>query len=87
MTAIVEQKNVEMYGDEITAVRASDNRIYASLTQICNALGVDAQGQCRPIGRWPILFRGNGMCKIHTPSEEDLKGYTFACLLAVGCIL
>ncbi|NHZ72706.1 MAG: hypothetical protein GWP17_06455 [Aquificales bacterium] len=38
---VSEQKQVELYGDEVTAVRLSDGQIYVSLSHICKALGVN----------------------------------------------
>ena len=62
----VEQKEVEFYGDELTAVRASDGRIYASVRHMCQALGIDDQGQRQRINRHTILSRGLMVCKLHT---------------------
>ncbi|MCB9420353.1 MAG: ORF6C domain-containing protein [Ardenticatenaceae bacterium] len=67
----VEQKSVDFYGDDLTAVRANNGRIYAGLTQMCNALGLNARGQSQRIDRHTILSRGKGVCKIHTPGGEQ----------------
>jgi hypothetical protein len=58
MTAIVEQKMVEMYGDEITAVRCDDGQIYVSITHLCNALGLKPQPQRNRMGRHKVLKEG-----------------------------
>lgn len=64
----VEQRSIDFYGDDLTAVRADDNRIYAGLTQMCNALGIDAQGQRRRIERHAVLSKGlQGVDKLATP--------------------
>jgi hypothetical protein len=58
MTAIVEQKMVEMYGDEITAVRVDDGQIYVSITHMCAALGIKAQPARSRIKRHKVLKEG-----------------------------
>lgn len=67
----LEQKNVDFYGDNLTAVRANDGRVYAGLTQMCHALGLNARGQSQRIDRHTVLSRGKGVCKIHTPGGEQ----------------
>lgn len=54
----VEQKEVDFYGDELIAVRAEDGHIYVSLRHLCDALGVDTQGQARRIKRQAVLLKG-----------------------------
>ncbi len=64
----VEQKSVEFYGDDLTAVRANDGHIYAGLTQMCHALGLDPQGQRRRSERHAVLSKGlKGVDKLSTP--------------------
>ncbi len=58
MTAIIEQKTVEMYGDEVVAARCDDGQIYVSITHMCAALGLDAQAQRRRMGRHKVLKEG-----------------------------
>jgi len=71
----VEQKSIVFYGDDLTAVRANDERIYAGLTQMCNALGIDAQGQRRRIENHAILSKGlKGVDKLSTPGGAQ-SGY------------
>lgn len=71
----VEQKTILFYGDELTAVRADDGRIYAGLTQMCHALGVDAQGQRRRIENHIVLDKGlKGVDNLSTPGGTQ-KGY------------
>ena len=38
---VVEQREVEFYGDELTAVRSEDGQIYVAVSQMCQALGID----------------------------------------------
>jgi hypothetical protein len=58
MTAIVEQKMVEMYGDDVTAVRCDDGQIYVSITHVCDALGLKAQPQRNRMNRHKVLKEG-----------------------------
>jgi hypothetical protein len=58
MAAIVEQKSVEMYGDEVTAVRCDDGQVYVSISHMCTALGVDPQAQRRRMNRHRVLKEG-----------------------------
>ena len=67
----VEQKSVDFYGDDLTAVRTNDGRIYTSLTQMCKALGLNVRGQSQRVDRHTVLSRGKGVCKIHTPGGEQ----------------
>jgi hypothetical protein len=54
----VEQKSVVFYEDELTAVRAKDGHVYVVLAHMCEALGIDAQGQARRIRRHKVLDNG-----------------------------
>jgi len=55
---VIEQKEVYFYDDELTAVRAEDGQIYVSIRHMCDALGIDPQGQTRRIQRQQILEDG-----------------------------
>ncbi len=61
---VVEQREVDFYGDELIAVRAEDGQIYVSLRHLCEALGIDTQGQARRIKRQPVLDKGHGWVDI-----------------------
>lgn len=37
----IQQKELDFYGDAVTAVRLADGQVYASLRHMCNALGLD----------------------------------------------
>ena len=63
----VEQKQVLLYEDELTAVRVQDGDVYVALNQMCNSLGLDTQGQRQRIDRHEVLSEGVGVCKLHTP--------------------
>lgn len=64
---IVQQKQVIFYDDALTAVKTADGNIYAGLSEMCQRLGIDTQGQRQRIGRHAILSEGLGVCKLHTP--------------------
>lgn len=53
--APIEQKQVEFYGDELTAVLAEDGTVYVPIRPICELIGVDWNGQRRRINRDPVL--------------------------------
>lgn len=63
----IEQRSVEFYGDELTAVRADNGRVYTSLRHMCQALNIDTTGQRQRIQRHKVLNSGLGVCKIQTP--------------------
>ena len=66
----IEQKDVEFYDDVLTADRADNGKVYASLRHMCQALGIDVQGQRQRINRHTILDRGLMVCKLHTIQGE-----------------
>ncbi len=56
---VVEQKQVEFYDDKLTAVRADDGQIYASVRHMCNALGIKRpQRQTDRMKRDEVLSEG-----------------------------
>lgn len=64
----VQQKQVNFYGDDLTALQAEDGHVYVALTQMCNALGIDSQAQQRRIKRHIVLSEGlQGVAKLATP--------------------
>ena len=54
----LEQKDVAMYGDEVTAVRLPDGQIYVVVAHMCDALGIDTQGQTRRMQNHAVLSDG-----------------------------
>jgi ferritin-like metal-binding protein YciE len=68
---VVEQRDVNFYEDELTAVRATDGHIYVSLRQMCEALGIDAQAQRRRIVRHDVLIDGLQRGAILTPLSGE----------------
>lgn len=74
---IVEQREVDFYGDELTAVRAADGHIYVSVRHLCDALGLDRTAQVRRIKRQEILadaFKGGAI--LTPPSHKGVGGGT-----------
>jgi len=51
----IEQKQVEFYGDELTAVLGPDGTVFVPVRPICRLLGVSWDGQRRRILRDPVL--------------------------------
>ena len=73
--AVIEQRNVDFYGDMLTAIRSDDGQIYVALTQMCQSLSVDAQAQTRRIQRLEILADGlKRVAKLATPGGPQ-SGY------------
>lgn len=65
---VLEQRDVTFYGDELTAVRSEDGHIYVTVRQMCQALGLDPQGQTRRIRNHPVLAKGfKGVDNLSTP--------------------
>ena len=54
----IEKKTVLFYDDELTAVRADDEQVYVVLSHMCDALGIDTQGQARRAGNHAVLSKG-----------------------------
>lgn len=71
----LEQKTVEFYGDDLTAVRASDGHIYVSIRHMTDALGLDRRGQVRRIQRQNILHEGYFMGDILSPKGRRKAGW------------
>ncbi len=44
--AVVEQKEVTFYDDELSTIRADDGQIYVSVRHMCNALSIQ-RPQCQ----------------------------------------
>lgn len=66
--AVVEQKEVEFYGDALVAVRIKDTHIYVAIGQMCDALGLDRASQVRRIRNDEVLSEGyQGSVKLTYP--------------------
>ncbi len=77
----IEQKTVDFYGDELTAVRTNDGDVYVSIRHMCDALGINVQSQTRRINRHSVLSDGFKVAKMAT-----LKGYRSANWLRVDLV-
>lgn len=53
--AVIEQKEVEFYGDQIVAVRLESGEVVVPVRPICDLIGVDWSGQRQRINRDPVL--------------------------------
>lgn len=67
----IEQKQVLLYDDELTAVRASDGDVYVSIPQMCSSLGLDTQAQRRRMERHEIMVEGIGVANLATPGGQQ----------------
>ncbi len=68
----IEQKQVDFYGDELTAVRAEDGQVYVSIRHMCQALELNTQAQTRRVRRQPILADGyKGVAMMATPGGRQ----------------
>jgi hypothetical protein len=65
-----DQREVTFYGDELVAIRASDDQIYVSVRHLSEALGLTRQSQVRRIERQPILSDGHFVGAMMTPKGE-----------------
>ncbi|MEZ4642091.1 MAG: phage antirepressor N-terminal domain-containing protein [Chloroflexota bacterium] len=71
----IEQRTVSFYGDELTAIRASDGHIYVSVRHLCDALGLSRQAQVRRIKRDEVLVDGyKGGAIMAPPSATGVGG-------------
>jgi len=71
---VIEQREVEFYGDELIAVRAADGHIYVSVRHLCDALGLDRTAQVRRIRRQEILDEAYKGGAILTPPSKGGVG-------------
>ncbi len=55
---VIEQKDVLLYEDTVTAVRTSDGQVYVSIKHMCDALGLAQRAQLLRIQRNDILVEG-----------------------------
>ncbi len=53
--AVVEQREVEFYGDDVMAVLSTEGTVFVPIRPICDLIGVDRRGQQRRIQQDPVL--------------------------------
>lgn len=70
--APIEQKQVEFYGDELTAVLLEDGMVYVPIRPICDSLGLDWSSQVKRINRDEILSEA-AMSVVITTTDIDPK--------------
>jgi hypothetical protein len=70
-----QQRQVDFYGDELTAVRLEDGSVYVSVRHMCEALGLAQRGQVLRIKRNDILAEGyEGGIVMITPGGRQRVG-------------
>jgi hypothetical protein len=73
--SVIEQREVEFYNDQLTAVRADDGQVYVSVRHMCVALGLAQRGQVLRIKRNDILEEGyKGGIMMITPGGRQRVG-------------
>ena len=65
----VEQKSVEFYEDQVTAVRLASGDVFIPLRPIVEGLGLDWASQTRRINRDPILSDESKVCVVVTTTQ------------------
>src|SRR5687767_10738427 len=51
----VEQKSIDFYGETLIAVRDAQSVVWVPLRRLCEAIGVNLQGQLDRVERDPVL--------------------------------
>lgn len=71
----IEQRQINFYGDELTAVRADDGHVYVAIRHMCDALGLTVAPQTRRIKRDELLTDGyQGVTVLVTPGGRQTYG-------------
>ena len=70
----IEQKTVVFYDDELIAILADDGHIYVSVTQMCQALGINARTQRRRLQDHDVLAEGYKRGGLMTLPSESGRG-------------
>jgi hypothetical protein len=65
----VEQKTVEFYEDQVTAIRMANGHVFVPLRPIIDRLGIDWASQTRRINRDPILSEETQICVVVTTTQ------------------
>jgi hypothetical protein len=78
---VVEQKTIVFYGDELTTVKLEDGRTAVPAKQICDALGVNWDGQRQRITRDAVLSAESMTCTVITTAQGGAsQGRAMLCL-------
>ncbi len=62
----IEQKQVDFYEDEITALQMDDGKVFVPIRPICDRLGINWNGQRQRIKRDTVLSEALTVCVTHT---------------------
>jgi hypothetical protein len=65
----IEQKTVEFYEDQVTAIRMDNGHVFVPLRPIIDRLGIDWASQTRRINRDPILSEETKVCVVVTTTQ------------------
>lgn len=65
--AVIEQKTVEFYEDQVIAVRLANGEVFVPLRPIVEGLGLDWAAQTRRVNRDPVLAEVKGVVVTATP--------------------
>jgi len=65
----IEQKTVDFYEDQVTAVRLASGDVFIPLRPIVDGLGIDWASQTRRINRDPILTEESKVCVVVTTTQ------------------
>ena len=66
---VIEQKEVQFYGDTLIAVRAKGSGVYVPVRPICDLLGVDWSAQRQRISRDAVLSAELVPCVVVTTTQ------------------
>ena len=87
LLAVVEQREVTFYEDELIAVRSEDGQVYVAIRQMCSALGLDQRSQRRRIQNHTVLSDGyTGGVIMTPPGPAGGGGRQQAALLRVDLV-
>lgn len=67
--AVVEQREVGFYGDQVVVVRVENGDVYVPVKPICDILELNWSGQQQRINRDEVLSTVRRICVIHTGSR------------------
>ncbi len=73
----IEQKSIDVYGDNVIAIRADDGTIWVPVRYLCDVLGVNYSGQYQRIQRDPVLGEALREAPVSLP---DGRSYEMVCL-------
>ena len=73
----IDQKEVNFYGDKLTAIRLVTGKVYIPIRPICDNLGVILAGQRERINRDPVLSGELNMGKIPSRRMKMVSRVSF----------